>query len=316
MTTTAAEQLSRILRIIPEIADGDEHDITAVSNKLGIERETLLSDLRAIGERYGLPGGFVEEMEIYITPTTVSARSSHFLRPMGLTLTELKALELGLAVLAQERPPDDRPVIDSARERLRKLINHLPEDEHVTHFAEIAPMEGLSALDDVKRALKNRKKARISYQSSAATEAKTRVIRPYAIVAASGMWYVIAYCEASDGLRVFRADRIEASAQLSDRYEIPATFSVRDTLRQGRALQADTPASGMTVRYSPRIARWIAEREGRELSSDGSLTIEHPLADAEWGVRHVLQYGAEAEVLEPKSLREEIVRRLSSLSRR
>lgn len=27
--------------------------------------------------------------------------------------------------------------------------------------------------------------------------------------------------------------------------------------------------------------------------------IEHPLADAEWGVRHVLQYGSEAEVLEP-----------------
>jgi predicted DNA-binding transcriptional regulator YafY len=128
------------------------------------------------------------------------------------------------------------------------------------------------------------------------------------------MWYVIAYCEASDGLCVFRADRIETSAQLSDRYEIPATFSVRETLREGRALQVDTPASGMTVRYSPRIARWIAEREGRDLSPDGSLTIEHPLADPEWGVRHVLQYGPEAEVLEPESLRDEIRHRLSSLT--
>jgi len=31
------------------------------------------------------------------------------------------------------------------------------------------------------------------YRSSAATEAKGRVIRPYGMVAASGMWYVVAY---------------------------------------------------------------------------------------------------------------------------
>ena len=115
-------------------------------------------------------------------------------------------------------------------------------------------------------------------------------------------------------MRVFERD--EDAALLADRYEIPANFSIREALREGRGLQADTPSGGMTVRYSPRVARWIAEREGRELAPDGSLTIEHPLADAEWGVRHVLQYGAEAEVLEPESLREEIVRRLGGLGGR
>lgn len=100
---------------------------------------------------------------------------------------------------------------------------------------------------------------------------------------------------------------------LTNRYEIPANFSIREALREGRGLQADTPSGGMTVRYSRRVARRIAEREGRELAPDGSLTIEHPLADAEWGVTHVLQYGAEAEVLEPQSLREEIVRRLDAM---
>jgi proteasome accessory factor C len=318
MTASAAQQLSRILRIIPEIADGEEHDITAVALKLGIERDTLSSDLRAIGERYGLPGGFVEGMEIFIGPTTISARSDQFLRPMGLTVPELKALDLGLTVLEQERPPDDRPVIDSARQRLRQLIAHLPIEEAVQEVrtAEVVPSDALPFLDEVRRALKARRKVRISYCSSAATEAKGRVIRPYGMAAASGMWYVVAYCEASGGLRVFRADRVEDATLLADRYEIPANFSIRETLREGRALQTDTPSGGMTVRYSRRIARWIAEREGRELSPDGSLTIEHPLADAEWGVRHVLQYGPEAEVLEPQSLREEIVRRLGSIHAR
>ena len=58
------------------------------------------------------------------------------------------------------------------------------------------------------------------------------------------------------------------------------------------------------MRYSPRIARWIAEREGKSLADDGSLTMEHPLADRDWAVRHVLQYGPDVTVLEPAEVRE------------
>jgi predicted DNA-binding transcriptional regulator YafY len=66
----------------------------------------------------------------------------------------------------------------------------------------------------------------------------------------------------------------------------------------------------MTVRYSPRIARWVAEREGLQLAEDGSLTMEHPVADESWAVRHVLQYGPDAEVLAPAAMRELVADRL------
>ena len=35
--------------------------------------------------------------------------------------------------------------------------------------------------------------------------------------------------------------------------------------------------------------RWIAEREGKPLDEDGSLTMEHPLADLDWAVWHLPQ---------------------------
>ena len=38
--------------------------------------------------------------------------------------------------------------------------------------------------------------------------------------------------------------------------------------------------------------------------------MEHPLADWEWGMRHVLQYGRDAEVVEPAALRERLKARL------
>ncbi|MEJ7758789.1 MAG: WYL domain-containing protein [Gemmatimonadaceae bacterium] len=312
---TAARQLRRILMVIPGIADGNAHRLSKVARSAGVEKAVLLADLKSLADRHGAPGGFVDGMQIYIGPEMVEVTSNHFLRPMGLTIHELCALELGLAILRAERPPDETAVIESARGRLRKLISRLPVDhgDIETRFAELAPTEGLPHLEELRKALRDHHKARITYRRAGANAATTRVVRPYAIVPASGMWYAVAYCEASEGLRVFRMDRVEGLTSLPDRYEIPATFSVRETLRDGKALQIDTPAAGMKVRYSAKIARWIAEREGVEVDADGSLTIEHPLADADWGVRHVLQYGPDAEVLEPPVLREEILRRLTAV---
>ena len=85
--------------------------------------------------------------------------------------------------------------------------------------------------------------------------------------------------------------------------------------REATVVQGDPPAT-MRVRYSPRLAKWIARHETGELREDGSLVVEHHVADVRMAVRHVLQYGPEAEVLEPAELREEIVARLRALEDR
>jgi predicted DNA-binding transcriptional regulator YafY len=137
-------------------------------------------------------------------------------------------------------------------------------------------------------------------------------VRPYALIVASGSWYALSHCEVSAAIRSFRLDRIEQIEPTAEPYEIPATFSVDEYLSDRKVLRLGQPR-WMRVRYSPRVARWIAEREGRELEPDGSLVMEHPLADVQWGVRHVLQYGADAEVIEPAEVRAELTRRLRGL---
>ena len=62
------------------------------------------------------------------------------------------------------------------------------------------------------------------------------------------------------------------------------------------------------VRYSPKIARWVRERAAAGMAewteeADGSVVILHRVADPHWVVGHALQYGAEAEILEPEELR-------------
>jgi predicted DNA-binding transcriptional regulator YafY len=232
---------------------------------------------------------------------------------MRLTASELGALELGLAMLRAERPPDERRAINSALERLRKAMVEAPADAlAVPREATLGSPEHAELLTRVREAHDAREKIRIRYRAGSRSEASERVVHPYVLVVASGRWYLVAYCESSGGLRSFRFDRMEHVERLAERYEIPATFLVEEFLQDHKVLHVGEPRA-MRVRYSPRVARWIAEREGATPDADGSLTMEHPLADVQWGVRHVLQYGPDAEVLEPSDVRQAVVERLRRL---
>jgi proteasome accessory factor C len=311
MAATAAEQLRRVLAIIPRLADGEEHLIADIAEFAGVDAQTLMRDLQALAFRWDDPGGFVEGLQLTIDAEKVSIRSKHFLRPMRLTLQEMHALELGLSMLRLERPAEEHPAIERTRERLHEAMISASEQDTDGGFrlADISVPHHEEHLATLREALRNQRKVELTYQSSRAAEPGTRTIEPYGFVYASGMWYVVANCEQGEGLRIFRLDRVHDAKLADDEYELPESFNVREVVAEQRAFKWDG-VEHMRVRYSPRIARWIAEREGVEPAADGSVTVEHPLADREWGIRHVLQYGPDAEVLEPVELRAAIVARL------
>lgn len=310
MTDTAAAQLRRILALVPELADDDEHPIDALADVLGTDRATLLGDLVSLTDRYDPPGFAEEGVTLFIEGDTVQLTSHHFRRPMRLTGSELHALELGLAMLECERPPEERAAIGRARARLREVIARLPDAADDTTLRAASMSAGDPAhLRVLREAVRARHRVRLRYRRGDRETAAERVVDPYALVIASGMWYTVAFCGESGGIRIFRLDRVESAEPMAEAFAVPAGFSLEAVVRDGKVLHAEAPRT-MRVRYSPRIARWIAEREGRTPDADGSLTIEHPLLDVAWGVRHALQYGPDAEVLAPPVVRREVARRL------
>jgi len=127
------------------------------------------------------------------------------------------------------------------------------------------------------------------------------------------MWYIVAHCESNAALRFYRIDRITSVTPTDEEYGIPDDFRLEAVLRDGRPLSGE-PQGVMRVRYGPRIARWIAEREGKTPDEDGSLVMDHPIHDPHWALRHLMQYGPDAEVLAPDSLRHAMVRQLEAMS--
>jgi proteasome accessory factor C len=312
---SAAAQLRRILHVIPRLADGEEHALADIAASVGTTGPSLLKDLEALVERYDVPGGFVEGVQLFVTPETVSVLSNHFQRPMRLTIAELCALELGLAMLRNERPPDERPPIDRALGRLREVITRLPSNaaHEGVRSAGTERVANVGHLATIRGALRARRKVRLAYRRGDDEAATERVVCTYGLAFAHGAWYAVAFCEMREALRFFRLDRVDAAEALDARYEVPPAFRLDDVVAGGKMFMAERPRT-MTVRYSPRVARWIAEREGKTVEPDGSLTLEHPLAVLDWAVRHVLQYGPEVTVLEPDEVRQAVVSRLERMS--
>ena len=313
MSGTASDQLRRILHLIPRVADDKEHRLEDLASQAGVSPSELIADLSAISDRYDTPAGFIEGLSIFLEDDSVSVHANHFHRPMRVTMPELCALELGLVMLRRERTPAEQAPIDRALARLREAITQVPSNERHegTRYAELALAGSADHLTRLRQANRTRHKVEIRYRSGSATESSMRTICPDAIIFAEQMWYVVATCSDSVA-RFFRLDRVESVNVLDESFE-PDASAMDRALEQGRTFASDTTRQ-MTVRYSPRIARWVAEREGKKLDDDGSLTLHLPVADEAWAVRHVLQYGPEAEILAPADLRALLVERLESVA--
>jgi proteasome accessory factor C len=139
-------------------------------------------------------------------------------------------------------------------------------------------------------------------------------VHPYALVRADAHVYLVAWCERAAALRVFRLDRVTGATATPDVYTRPADFSLAQVLQQGGVFSRDEGVDDtLIVRYSPRVARWIAERTGTDVAADGTVQVGYPLADEAWAVRHVLQYGPDATVVSPAAMRDRVLAVLDAL---
>jgi proteasome accessory factor C len=301
---------------MPLIVDRGDVPIHEVRDAVGVDALTLLDDLRALTERDDEPApGHIEAVTILFEPDSVSVHSPRFARPVRRTLPELCALELGLAILAASASAGERDAIDRARARVRDAIVAMPETEARSDlwYASGPRVTDEKTLEVLREATAKSAKVQMVYRRGDGAATTERVVHPYSVVPVRGAWFLVAYCERATELRFFRVDRIQSARRLPETFTDVIPNEVRDLLSQSGRVMSET-ADRLVVRYSARIARWIAEREEGETSADGSFIVSHPLGDDAWAVRHVLQYGPEAAVLEPSRIRDRVRETLRTMA--
>ena len=302
---TAAAQLERLLYILPAAAQEGGQDPAQLALDLGVQPVQVFRDLEEVTARvYYHPSGGADDLQISIELGCVQVRTTgEFRRPPKLSKREALALSLALRAMAAEASEPKRERVLRFASELEAGLAVAPSDELLPRFALSDYEAGAGELRGLllDAALAGRR-CRIRYLGPSDEEPADREIDPYVVVHAGGCWYTLGHCHSREDIRAFRLDRILEAAQLPQTFELPADFTPSDYMEGSRVYRSDDDQQ-VRVRYAATVVPWLVERGWGAPGPDGSLEATHHAADPGWVVRHVLQYGAEAEILEPAAYR-------------
>jgi predicted DNA-binding transcriptional regulator YafY len=301
MAETAEAQVPRLVELVAWLSQSDSRkpvSYRAAARHFHVPEQAIRAD---VGVLFGLSGEHRDWLASLRAAVVADGFVVHslgaFRRPLHFTGEEGLALLLGLAGATGGR---------ATAKRLSRALSAAPAPEMVDAAYAIsgARSEELEAILAVARGARDEhRKLEILYCGSASEPAR-RVVHVHQIVEALGRWYIVAWCEKSLAMRNFRADRVLEAHLLVQDFRPQVLF--KPIRKPDELLHADETVTAK-VAFGPSIARWLKERypEGRE-QSDGRYVVTFKVADAAWFVREVLQYGAEAEVLEPEGMREAV----------
>ncbi len=301
MPETAQAQVPRLVELLAWLSQSDSaKPVTyrAAARRLGVPEETIRGDLDALLGLSGEHRDWLASLRVAVLAEGFAAHSlGAFRRPLHFTGEEGLALLLGLAGARGGK---------AIAGKLSRALGASPPAETVETAYAIsgAPSDELEqVLAVARRARDERRRLEILYCASA-SEPSRRVVHVHQTVEAAGRWYLVAWCEKVGDFRNFRADRVLEAKLLEQDFKPQVLF--KPIRKPEQLLRAEETVTAK-VAFSPRIARWLEERypDGRE-AADGRYVVTFKVADVAWFVREVLQYGAEAEVLEPEGLREAV----------
>ena len=138
-----------------------------------------------------------------------------------------------------------------------------------------------------------------------------RVVSPQRLTHYRGNWYLDAWDHEREALRSFSVDRIQHARLLEGGARDLDEAELDRHLASSYGIFAGPPKAVAIIRFSEKAARWVADehwhgkQEGRFLP-DGRYELRLPYSNAKELLMDVLRYGADAEIVEPRALREQM----------
>lgn len=238
--------------------------------------------------------------------------------PIPFSLTELMALYFSRSMLTVLK---NTVFHDSLVTLFQKIKTTLPPEyldylERMETSLGVAPKpyKQYKNLKDtvgrISKAITGSRVIEIDYYTMSRKKGSHRKIMPYKIWFFDDSFYLIGACSLREDIRIFALDRIK-TLHLTDE-----TFSFPDGLDFDERLSASFGVflgNIQTVRvwFSPNAAGYVREKVWHRTqkikdNSDGSIVFEAEVAGTREIKFWIMRWGAEAQVLAPASLRDEL----------
>src|ERR1700756_945211 len=243
-------------------------------------------------------------------------RDAYALPPVELTPDEAAAVAVATQLWES---PELITATQGALLKLRAAGVDVDSADSAIAITSTAVVPGLRGWEDVLgillSAIDSRQAVQFPHRPSRAEPYTTRTVEPWGVVTEKGRWYLVGHDRDRDATRTFRLSRIGAEVTPigpAGAVTVPEGLDLRTVVAD---TVAETPAGG-------QARMWIADGRATALRRAGRSVAARPLAGRAGEVievdigsvdalaREVAGYGADAVVLEPQSLRDDVLARL------
>ncbi len=299
----------RMLAIVLELQGKGRQRAEDLAGTFETSKRTIYRDIQALCE-VGVP--------LISTPGHgYTLMQGYFLPPLSFTTEEATMLLLGSSYMARNFDAQYRAAAQTASrkiegvlpERLRGDVHYLQQSIQFVVPETPGSRAERECLQKLRRALLERVTVRFRYHTRYVQEDQssqnTREADPYGLVYFANAWHLVAYCHLRQGRRNFRLERMEDLELLNQTFQRPADLQM---------YEPDTEqAKQVIVRalFDHEVARWVREARpyattSLEDTSDGlllTLMVRQESEIRQW----LLSWGRHVRVLEPESLRKQLL---------
>src|SRR5579859_4325890 len=299
-----------------------QHCITAreLAQRLEVSERTIYRDMEALSTA-GIPvfaergtgGGWMlsEAYQTKLTGLNEAEVQAVFLTTPARLLNDLglhQAAETALIKLLAALPSLSRRDAEYARQRF-----------HVDTGGWYPSEEQVACLPTLQEAVWQDRKLQITYQRADDTTVE-RQVDPLGLVAKGRVWYLVAAVEGE--IRTYRASRVQEARVLDQSFLRPKDFDLAAYWEQSYIdFKASMPRYAVLLRVAPTIlprvrvvSRYSRIEQEAAPAADGWVTVSMRFELERDAREYVLSFGPEIEVLEPATLREQVVSQIEAMA--
>ncbi len=327
--TTARRPLARVLSIHEEIAKRQYPNARTLSAEIGVSHKTILRDLRFMKGDLEMPIEYDRHRHGYFYTRPVQEFPL-----LQTTAEDLVGLILARSALDSVRGSALEESIRVGFQKLQTSMNHrvtIPWNEVDQAFS--VKSQGMTETDifvfeRIARSVMESRELRFQYQKLSDSEPAARVLQPYHLTEIDRGWYVIGFDLGRKARRTFAVQRMSSVELTESHFRRPSDFRLEDHFAGSFGVWSGNEEEE-DIRYDIRIrfhgfaARVVAERrwhpsqEIQKVKEDGSvIDLCLQLSALQDISRWVLGYGSQAEVIEPRELRERVFAELLAAAER
>lgn len=241
---------------------------------------------------------------------------SHFaVYPLDLTEDETKAFSLLRTVIQELKgyPPGmmdayDKLMAIAIKKQKRSVTLAKRINELFCVGSDSLPQKSGNYLEDIIQAIIDGRSITATYHTQSRNATTTRTIDPYYLLPREHRFYLIGYCQKVKEIRTFRVSRFQSVTILKQKFD-NKDFNINKYLKNTWSIERSDREIRFLVRFNQVVARYILEEElfvkpKIKTLDNGDILFEVVVNSEREFMQWLNQYGANAEIIQPKVCRD------------